>query len=90
MNPLVPDLLCSGWVCPVYCVDPPDGEGVGLRVENPLVQRYQVVVTEQQVEILQRLGQEERLLHIVLLPSDLQQQTVISVYEQTQTGCYAP
>ena len=90
MNPLAPDLLCSGLVCPVHCVDPPDWEGVGLRVEDPLVQRYQVVVTEQQVEILQRLGQEERLLHIVLLPSDLQQQTVNSVCEQTQTGRYVP
>jgi hypothetical protein len=31
-----------------------DGQGVSLRVENPLVQRDQVVVAEQQVKILKQ------------------------------------
>lgn len=43
----------------------PDGEGVGLRVEDVAVQAEQLrVVAEQQVEVLERLAQEEAL-HLV-------------------------
>ena len=39
---------------------------VCLRVEHPPVQRDHTVITKQQVKVLQGLGQEEALLHIVL------------------------
>ena len=46
--------------------------GPDLCVEDPLVEADEVVVGEDEVEVLERLGQEEGLLHVVLLTSDLQ------------------
>ena len=43
------------------------GQGVGLRVEHPLVQGDNPVITEQQVEVLEGLGQKEALLGVVVL-----------------------
>lgn len=46
---------------------PDDGQRVGLRVEDPVVKREVVVVGEKQVEILERLGQVEALLNVVVV-----------------------
>ena len=51
--------------CSLLRVGGPYGQGVGLGVEDVAVQAHQVgVVGEQQVQILQRLPQEEAL-HLV-------------------------
>lgn len=38
---------------------------MGLRVEDELVEGQHIIRREKQVEVLQRLGQEEALLRIV-------------------------
>ena len=38
-----------------------------LSVEDPLIRADDMLVTEEQVKILQGLCQEERLLHIILV-----------------------
>lgn len=43
----------------------PDGHRVRLRVEDPLLQVDLVPVGEQQVQVLERLAQEERLHHVL-------------------------
>ena len=43
-----------------------------LCVEDPLVCTDDVLVTEEQVEVLEGLCQEEGLLHIILLPPNLE------------------
>ena len=42
-----------------------------LSVKDPLVGADDVLVTEEQVEVLEGLRQEERLLHIVLVSTHL-------------------
>ena len=41
-----------------------DGEGVGLGVENPLVQIHLVLVCKQEIEVLESLPEEEGLHHV--------------------------
>lgn len=48
-----------GWVLPF------DWQGVCLGVEHPLVEGQEVVLGEEQVEVLERLCQEEALLDVV-------------------------
>ena len=43
-----------------------DGQGMGLGVEDPLVERDLAVVAEEEVEVLERLRKKERLLHIIV------------------------
>ena len=43
-----------------------------LSVKDPLVCTDDVLVTEEQVEVLEGLCQEEGLLHIILLPPNLE------------------
>ena len=43
-----------------------------LCVEDPLVCTDDVLVTEEQVEVLEGLGQEEGLLHVVLVAPNLE------------------
>ncbi len=54
-------------VLPLFKVIGPLREGMGLCVEDPLVQRNHVVGTKQQVQILQGLCEEEALHCIVMV-----------------------
>ena len=42
-----------------------------LCVEDPLVRADDMLVTEEQVKVLEGLRQEERLLHIILVSTNL-------------------
>ena len=59
-------------------VDSSDRQGVGLCVEDPLLQVNKIVVTEEKVEILQGFCQEEGLLHIILVGGRLKERRVES------------
>ena len=48
-----------------------------LSVKDPLVGADDVLITEEQVEVLEGLRQEERLLHVVLVSTDLGKEKVI-------------
>ena len=55
--------MCYSHSLPVVAI--PDGQRVGLRVEDPAVQRDDaVVVREEEEEVLESLSQEEAL-HLV-------------------------
>lgn len=43
-----------------------DGQRMCLRIEDPLLEREEVVIGEDEVEVLERLREEEGLLRVVL------------------------
>ena len=57
-------------------VNSSDRQGVGLCVEDPLLQVNKIVVTEEKVEILQGFCQEEGLLYIILVGGRLKERRV--------------
>jgi len=52
-------------------VDSSDRQGVRLSVKDPLVCADDVLVTEEKVEVLEGLRQEEGLLNVILVPPNL-------------------
>jgi len=57
---------------PVEGVTAPDRERMCLRVEDPLAEVNEVVIAEEQVEVFQGFCQEEGLLNIIFVSSNLQ------------------
>lgn len=68
--------VCPGWgsrswagASGLHCcfkVRVVDGQGMSLGVEHPILQGQHIIFTEQKIEVLESLCEEEALLHVVV------------------------